>query len=840
MDEELRLNELEKFEIIGTNDQDLVFDNITILAAHVANTKMSLVSFADSEKFWFKSRYNFELPQVSRNIFFCEKVLESKKPIVIQDLSSTYQDTTFVKTFPNIKFYASFPIISNDYVIGTLCLLDNIPLVLSEIQCNMLSILVQQLVSILDLYRIQNIEKQENDQRYCLDLTQKISDMMEKPQCFKQCLQECLSDILNFKSGKICSVHTVEDGIANIEIADYTTQTENIEKVLNLKTVYIYEKPVTHSNLPIVIIFPVWNKNKIVSIVEISSDDVFYKNKNNYKEIKLFFKRIGNIIGKLYEKINKNQTTELVETLIENVDLAIYACDENGKITTFNKNAQIYHNTSLPFNATVFSNIDFNIYDMTNKKLENSENPFFLAYKGVVVRNLELVVKPYRKEKRILCFNGQSYFDKNGNRLGTVLSASDITLVKKAQMEMEKLVQEKIKIMDKNQQEKTNVILSKRLLEQSAVMKTEFLTNLSHELRTPITAITGITELLLDTVLDTNQQESVVIIKKSTNALLYLIDKMLDFSIVQKTINKINLIFNFHEFLQSLEHDIKIICLQKGCNVVIEIFAQHNIPDEIIGDQMNLYKILINFAENSLIYTKSGYFKINVQLILVDEKYHFLFNIMDNGEKINVENESVLFEAFSASDKKRNGAGLELSIARNLILQLDGSVGLIPSKNRPGATFWFTLPFDIPPHDSVILSNLAKDIPKLSFNKTFKILVAEDNIMLRKIIEKQINKLSAYCKTVENGKLVIEMLEKENFDLILMDCQMPVMNGIEATEIIRNSKKDYANIPIVALTANAVQGQKEFCLEVGMNDFVTKPLDLYQLSHLLRKYKSDE
>ncbi len=358
-------------------------------------------------------------------------------------------------------------------------------------------------------------------------------------------------------------------------------------------------------------------------------------------------------------------------------------------------------------------------------------------------------------------------------------------------------------------------------------VKSEFLANMSHEIRTPINGVIGMTGLLLDTSLKKVQEEYTRSIKQSAENLLTIVNDVLDFSKVEAGKLDIEEVeFDLTAEIKDTIHLLKFSADSKNVYLNLNIFE---LDKMVVGDPGRIRQVLINLIGNAIKFTQVGGVDVRVSVSdWRDETCNIKFEVSDTGIGIPKNAQEKMFDAFSQQDssitRKFGGSGLGLSISKKLVELMGGTIG-VRSEEGKGSVFSFELPLKI--SEQSVSGIQMKDSLNQHLDKEFseKILLAEDNIVNQKIAEAQLSKYGFHVDVVANGEEAIKALVEQPYDLVLMDCQMPIMGGLEATKVIRNSEDVLdSNIPIIAMTANAISGDREKCLEVGMDEYISKPI----------------
>ncbi|KAA3613010.1 MAG: hybrid sensor histidine kinase/response regulator [Calditrichaeota bacterium] len=375
--------------------------------------------------------------------------------------------------------------------------------------------------------------------------------------------------------------------------------------------------------------------------------------------------------------------------------------------------------------------------------------------------------------------------------------------------------------------------------------KSEFLANMSHEIRTPMNGLIGMISLMESTKLNNEQSEFLELMKNSSESLLLIINDILDFSKIEAGRIELNFIpFKLEHFIKEIIKILQIESKDKGINLDYKLDA--NTPNDVMGDPQRLKQILINLIGNAVKFTKIGAVLVRIELVEKhDQKAIIKFSILDTGVGIKKESTKKIFSSFTQADGSTTrlfgGTGLGLTISSQLVRLMNGHLEVISplpldekkklvtgdkiNECGPGSVFHFTIVLPILTDDIQARHLITEYENRVNDKRKLKILLAEDNLLNQHIARKLLEKNGYEVTSVENGEKVLDKINQTSYDLILMDLHMPVLDGIETTRKIRESEKGKLNrIPIIAVTANAMKGTKELCLEAGMDGYITKPL----------------
>lgn len=360
--------------------------------------------------------------------------------------------------------------------------------------------------------------------------------------------------------------------------------------------------------------------------------------------------------------------------------------------------------------------------------------------------------------------------------------------------------------------------------------KSSFIANMSHEVRTPLNGILGMAGLLEETSLTLEQKKYVDILKMSADNLLTIVNDILDYSKIEaKKLNLEDISFALTPTVDEVIQIFTVGASKKG--LVVEGRFSEDLPVLVMGDPTRIRQILMNLVNNAIKFTPFG--KVSVKVSKHSNMVRF--EIQDTGIGIDSYALSKMFQPFSQADasttRKFGGTGLGLSICHQLVTLMGGLIG-VKSELGVGSLFWFELPLaEASENEGVKKIKVMAEVESAKM----RILIAEDNAVNAMIARVLLEKAGHLVDLAINGKEALDALLKRKYDIVIMDCQMPVMDGFEATRAIRSSKEIWKDIPIIAMTANAMAGDRERCLEAGMSDYISKPVKKDDLLRIIKR-----
>ncbi|MBL3601821.1 MAG: PAS domain S-box protein [gamma proteobacterium endosymbiont of Lamellibrachia anaximandri] len=508
------------------------------------------------------------------------------------------------------------------------------------------------------------------------------------------------------------------------------------------------------------------------------------------------------------------QSEERTRAIIDSAADGIIVIDGKGIVETFSPSAE----TIFGYDASEVAGNNINI--LMPEPTRSEHDSYLASY------------LPGRESKVISNRVEVTGLRKNGDAFPMELSVSELLVGDK------KMFVGITRDTTERKQAEQAMAEAKEAAEASAQARSDFLANMSHEIRTPMNAIIGMSKLALGTDLNPKQHNFIEKVHYSAELLLGIINDILNISKIEAgklEIEKVN--FQLQSVLGNVSNLIGVGEAEQNLELIVEV--ADDIPDELIGDPLRLGQILINLGNNAVKFTQQG--RISINVMLEDRKDNQLtlhFCVSDTGIGISPEHQQKLFQSFSQADsstsRRYGGTGLGLTISKRLTELMGGKIWVVSQPDK-GSDFHFTVQLEVGDAEQQTETDLdAKDKQIGNFSGA-RVLLVEDNEINQELTKELLSDRGFIITSVWNGKEAVEILQKEHFDGVLMDLQMPVMDGYTATRIIRNQVK-FKELPIIAMTANIMENDRAEAKAAGMDDHIGKPLDVNKLFTVLAKY----
>lgn len=456
---------------------------------------------------------------------------------------------------------------------------------------------------------------------------------------------------------------------------------------------------------------------------------------------------------------------------------------------------------------------------------------------------MEYRLKRFDGEYRWILDTGTPRFDSNGEFAGYVGSCIDITERKELEDKLKQLNEDlENRVMERTAElQEANLALKTARDEalDACQLKTSFIASISHELRTPLSAILGVNELLLAAQLSSEQADLATIVQNSAESLLVIVNDLLDISKIEAGRMDVesvpfNLIFVVQECARLFSD------AARSKNLLLTTQIDQRIPEFVIGDSVRIRQVLVNLINNGIKFTDSG--SVTLRATVERESGDFVtvkFLVEDSGIGIAQESLSHLFQPFVQLETryKYGGTGLGLAISKKLSEMMGGNIG-VTSERGKGSCFWFSVPFRLLKQHYIDVTAPDGSAQPITFHAKYPVLLVEDNPVLQVVAAKQLAVIGLRAQTVGSGKEAIELVEKSDYVLVLLDCSLPDISGYETARTIRDreTNRKAKRVPIIAVTAVDGASEEEKCYQAGMDDFLTKPLTIEKLRKKLHPW----
>lgn len=511
---------------------------------------------------------------------------------------------------------------------------------------------------------------------------------------------------------------------------------------------------------------------------------------------------------------------ELLQTVLDLIPDSIFAKDKDKKFILSNK--KHFRSLGCETLEDILGKSDADFFpEELAREFEAVDEEIIHSKAPLVVRE-EQGIEPTTGEENYILVSKASLAEEFGGGLAGI--ARNITQLKLAILAAEKAREE---------------------AEKANRTKNEFLSRMSHEVRTPLNGIMGISRLLMYMDSAVNTKEQLQVIYDNAEALHSIISDMLDLTNIEAGNTRVNL--RSFSLKSLISESINIIFVDKNdISLRTQTLIAENVPDRLLGDSVKLRQVLINLLSNAKKFTQKGEISIDVSVRERHQnKIRLQFTIDDEGIGVAEKDRQLIFESFRQADnslsRRYGGSGLGLTICRELVRLMQGEIAVVcPSpRTGSGSRFIFDALFELDTQETISEELQARELENVlqalkAIGKKEKLLLVEDNPVNQQIALAILEKTGLHADVAENGEQALEALRQQAYSLVLMDLQMPVMDGLTATRKIRAGEK-HRDIPIVAITAQVMEGDREECLQAGMNDYIPKPIKPEQLYQILYK-----
>lgn len=817
INENSRLAALKTYGILDTPGEQ-AFDDITRLASGICNTPISLISFVDEERQWFKSRHGLEVTETLRDYSYCAHAINTPMETMhVEDATQDerFKDNPLLTGEPHARFYASVPLVDPEgHALGTLCVIDHKPRKINKSQRQALQSLARQVMGQLELKRkqreldlarpansAQHLEKNSRLPGEGEKNWQQIAVSLEQVQSIAKVGHwelQVPSHILSWSQGTY-KIHEIDDKTYRPTLEEGLQFYDDESRPIITKELTRAAQEGGSFDLKLKIITAKGNKRWVRTIGQAYMQD------NKPVVVRGVFQDIDEET-KLREDIIHNE--ELLRLVSENIYDFVAIHDLDG----------IYTYAS----PAVRSMLGYNPAELIGKKPRHFTHPddinkVTLDIHDPIWDSGKQPTLEYRTRKKdgsyLWVETLPKLMKKHGENTFILTSTHDISERK----------QNEATIITNNKY----LQVAKERAEAASKAKENFLSSMSHEIRTPLNAIIGITHILRQENPREDQKENLDLVKFSGEHLLALINDILDYN--KMDANKLVLDhqeFSLKDMITSIKgsHEFKV--KEKG--IKFKLYYDEEIPSILIGDSVRIAQVINNLVSNAIKFTQQGGVTVFVDAIDVKDKTTEVeITVEDSGIGIPKEKHKAIFERFtqaeSSTTRKFGGSGLGLSITSKLLKLMKSKIALESSPGK-GSRFSFRLKLPVASTQGKGLNpeNALSQEDLSAYN--LHLLVVEDNEANQIVAQKFLSKWGIQVSFADHGKIALEKVAGQEHDMILMDLQMPEMDGFTATEQIRAMDGEYfKKVPILALTASVMDGIQQKAKQAGINDYITKP-----------------